>query len=145
MPDTPEDREVTDFFTTFANASDTLDTDALAVCFAETFMAADPSGTQPVPRAAFLSVLPKRKALFTAAGIANVFLTDLEQRDLDDAYVLARTTWTAERDGSRTREDPVTLLSTFILHRTTDGLRIVFYLNHKNLDEVLSAGRDATS
>jgi ketosteroid isomerase-like protein len=142
MPGTPEDREVTDFFTAFANASDTLDTDALAVCFEETFMAADPSGTQSVPRAAFLSVLPRRKAMFTAAGTAKVSLTDLEHRDLDDAYVLAHTTWTAERDGSQTREDPLTLLSTFILHRTSEGLRIVFYLNHRNLDDVLSAGHD---
>jgi len=74
-----------------------------------------------------------------------VSLTGLEQRSLDDSYVLAHTTWTAERDDSLVGEDPVTLLSTFILHRAADGLRIVFYLNHKNLDDALSPGRDATS
>ena len=78
MPDTPEDREVVDFFTTFQTASDSLDTDALAACFAESFMAADPSGAQPVPRTTFLSILPKRKAMFTAAGIANASLTGIE-------------------------------------------------------------------
>jgi hypothetical protein len=144
MPGTSEDREIVDFFTTFGNASDSLDTDALTACFAETFMAADPSGAQPVPRAAFLFVLPKRKALFAAAGIATVSLTGLEHRSLDESYVLAHTTWTAERDGSQAGQDPVTLLSSFILHRTGDGLRIVFYLNHKNLDDVLAPDSGAT-
>lgn len=41
-------------------------------------------------------------------------------------------------------QDPVTLLSTFILHRTADALRIVFYLNHKNLDDIPSPGPHAT-
>jgi len=145
MPDTPEDREVVDFFAAFGTASASLNTGALTACFAESFMAADPSGAQPVLRAAFLSILPKRKALFTAAGIANVSLTGLEHRSLDDSYVLAHTSWTAERDDSRVGEEPVTLLSTFILHRTADGLRIVFYLNHRNLDDALSPGLDATS
>jgi ketosteroid isomerase-like protein len=145
MPDSPEDPEVVAFFTAFESASESLDIGALTACFADSFMAADPSGAQPVPRAAFLSILPKRKALFTAAGIANVSLTGLEHRSLDDSYVIAHTTWTAERDDSRLGEAPVTLLSTFILNRTVDGLRIVFYLNHKNLDDALSPGRDATS
>ena len=38
----------------------------------------------------------------------------------------------------------MTLLSTFILHRTTDGLRIVFYLNHKHLTDVLTPDAHAT-
>lgn len=79
MLDTPEGHKVVGFFTAFGAASDSMDTDALTACFAESFMAADPSGAQPVPRAAFLSVLPKRKAMFTAAGIASVSLTGLEQ------------------------------------------------------------------
>jgi ketosteroid isomerase-like protein len=138
MPDKPEDREVVDFFTRFETASDSLDIDALTACFADSFMAADPSGTQPVPRKAFLSILPQRKAMFTAAGIGKVSLTDLDHQSLDDSYVLAHTTWTAQRDNGGGDRTAVTLLSTFILHRTADGLRIVFYLNHRNLDDVLS-------
>ena len=141
MPDTPEDREVVDFFTTFEIASDSMDTEALTACFAESFMAADPAGAQPVPRAAFLAVLPRRKDLFTEAGITHVSLTGLDYRNLDDSYVLAHTTWNAEREATRTTDGPVTLLSTFILHRAAEGLRIVFYLNHHNLDDVLSRGR----
>ena len=143
MTSTSDDREVTDFFTLFQNASDSLDADALAGCFAESFMAADPSGAQPVPRAAFLAVLPRRKELFATAGIGRVTLTEITHRNLDEHYLLAHTTWTAERHGSSVGQEPVTLLSTFILRRTDDGLRIVFYLNHRDLDDIISPGSDA--
>ena len=139
MANTSEDLQVTDFFRTFERASDSLDTDALATCFAESFMAADPSGAQPVPRSAFLSVLPRRKDMFEAAGIGRAYLTGLDHQSLDENYLLAYTTWTAERQGgSAAGQAPVTLLSTFILRRTNDGLRIVFYLNHRDLADVLA-------
>ncbi len=137
MLNTSADADVVDFFEAFSAASDSLDPDALAACFAETFMAADPSGAQPVPRDAFLAVLPRRKALFEAAGIGRVALTALDSTSLDESYVLARTTWTGEREGTRSGESPATLSSTFILRRTADGLRIVFYLNHKDLAAIL--------
>ena len=101
MPDTSEDREVVDFFTAFGTASDSLDLNALAACFAESFMAADPSGAQPVPRAALLATLPRRKALFAAAGIARVSLTGLEHHNLDESYVLAHTTWAGDAKTTR--------------------------------------------
>ena len=138
MASTTEDREVTDFFGTFERASETLDPDALVMCFADTFMAADPSGAQPVPRQAFLSVLPRRKEMFAAAGIARVWLSGLNHRSLDENYILAQTEWTAERQDGSAGQSAVTLLSSFVLRRTEDGLRIVFYLNHRDLAEVLA-------
>ena len=143
MTSTSDDREVTDFFTMFERASDSLDADDLVRCFAETFMAADPSGAQPVPRDAFLSVLPRRRELFSAAGIGRVSLSRLDHRSLDENYVLAQTEWTAERTGGPAGQDSVALLSTFVLRRTDDGLRIVFYLNHRDLADVL--GQSAAS
>jgi len=107
-------------------------------------MAADLSGAQPVPRAAFLSVLPRRKELIAAAGIGRVSLTGLDHHGHDESYVLAHTTWTGEREGVSARHDWVTLLSSFILRRTDDGLRIVIYLNHRDLAEVLAHGAEAT-
>ena len=57
MPDPNRDGQVEAFFATFAAASDRLDLDRLAELFAETFLAADPAGAQPVPRQAFLHAL----------------------------------------------------------------------------------------
>jgi ketosteroid isomerase-like protein len=130
------DAQVEAFFDTFAAASDQLDLDRLAELFAETFLAADPAGVQPVPRQAFLDALPRRAELFRAAGIARVVLADLQHQALDDTYVLARTHWRAERAGAST---PLRLSSTFILRREEDRLRVVFYLNHQDLAQALSA------
>jgi len=129
------DGQVEAFFDTFAAASDQLDTDRLAELFAETFLAADPAGVQPVPRQAFLAALPRRAELFRAAGIARVVLVDLQHHALDDTYVLARTDWLGERTGAST---PVRLSSTFILRRSADRLRVVFYLNHQDVARALS-------
>ena len=128
------DGQVEAFFDAFAAASDQLDLDRLAELFAETFLAADPAGVQAVPRQAFLRALPRRAELFAAAGITRVVLADLRHHALDDAYVLARTDWRAERTGAST---PVRLSSTFILRRDADRLRVVFYLNHQDLARVL--------
>jgi hypothetical protein len=116
-----------------------LDYDTLGACFAEVFMAADPSGAQPVPLAGFLSVLPRRREMFATAGIGRVTLADLTHIDLDEHYVLVHTTWTAERADTSDGAGPLTLLSSYILRRSIEGLRIVFYLNHKDLADLLMA------
>ena len=138
MSSTIQDREVREFFARFEDASESLDADALVGCFADAFMAADPSGAQPVPLAGFLSVLPRRKAMFAAAGVGRASLTDLTFSNLDEHYLLVRTRWIAERQGGSAGQHSVTLRSTFILRHTEDGLRIVFYLNHQDLAEILS-------
>ena len=136
MPDPTLDAQVRGFFDRFAGASDDLDVDALGELFDETFLAADPDGARPVPRAQFLQVLPRRAELFAAAGIGRVVLTDLEHQVLDDTYVLARTGWRGERSGG---EPPVRLASSFLLRRDGEGLRVVLYLNHQDLRQVLSS------
>jgi ketosteroid isomerase-like protein len=136
MSELHPDGQVQAFFATFAAASDQLDLARLAELFAETFLAADPAGVQPVPRQAFLRALPRRAELFAAAGITRVALTDLQHHALDNTYVLARTDWRAERQGAASTS--VRLSSTFILRRDADRLRVVFYLNHQDLTRVLS-------
>jgi hypothetical protein len=130
------DDQVRGFFDRFTAASDDLDIDTLGELFDETFLAADPDGTRPVPKALFLQALPRRAELFAAAGIARVILTDLEPETLDDTYVLARTGWRGERTGGG---QPVRLASTFLLRRDGDRLRVVLYLNHQDLRRVLSS------
>ncbi|MEV0232129.1 hypothetical protein [Nonomuraea sp. NPDC050786] len=132
MPETPHDAGVLRrFFDVFARAGDTLDTDALTGCFAEAFLAGDAAGARPVPRPAFLQALPGRAKMFADAGIGPAVLDSLTHEELDDHYVLARTTWTAHRtDGG----DPARLASSYVLHRDADGAyRIVVYLNHQGV------------
>ncbi|HJT99847.1 MAG TPA: DUF4440 domain-containing protein [Actinomycetes bacterium] len=137
MPDPTLDDQVRGFFDRFAGASDALDVEALGELFDDTFLAADPDGTRPVPKALFLQALPRRAELFAAAGIARVTLADLEHQALDDSYVLVRTRWLGERTGDGAA--PVGLASTFLLRRDGERLRVVLYLNHQDLRRVLSS------
>jgi ketosteroid isomerase-like protein len=140
MPDPALDQQVRRFFDAFSAASDQLDTAALGGLFADPFLAADPAGAQPVPRELFLKALPRRAELFGAAGIGRVVLDDVTHEALDDTYVLARTTWRAERAADGGEPAQVRLASTFLLRREGDGLQVVLYLNHQDLAEVLSSG-----
>ena len=137
MPDPNLDQQVRRFFDAFTEASDELDLQGLGELFAETFLAADPGGAQPVPRELFLRALPRRAELFAAAGISRVVLEDLRHEALDGTYVLARTQWRGERAGTG---GPLRLASSFLLRRDGDRLRVVLYLNHQDLGKALSSG-----
>jgi hypothetical protein len=128
----PLDFRIRRFFDAFSAASDTLDLEALADCFADPFLAADASGARPVPLDAFLQALPRRAQMFADAGIGTVSLTSIRHDRLDDHYLLARAEWSAQR---ATGGEPVRLVSSFLLHDEGEQLRIVLYLNHQGLPQ----------
>jgi hypothetical protein len=118
------------FFATFSAASDSLDLEVLGRCFADPFLSADASGSQPVPRAAFLQALPRRAKIFADAGLGAAVLESVTESRLDEHYVLARTEWTVPRLAGG---DPVRLASSFLLHEVDGEQLIVLYLNHQGL------------
>jgi hypothetical protein len=125
--------EVRAFFEAFERYSTQLDLDRIGQQFAETFLSADPTQVMPVPKAAFLAALPRRQALFEAAGATGVRLVSVNEQALDARHVLATTEWVVER----TDAAPIRLASTFILRRANDSFVVVFYLNHQDLGEIL--------
>jgi hypothetical protein len=128
--------EIQDFFRAFERNSSTLDLDRIGAQFADTFLSADPKQVVSVPKAAFLATLPRRQALFDAAGITAMELVAVDERALDERHRLAATEWDARRkDGGSVR-----LASTFILRREGSSFVIIFYLNHQDLTEVLGPG-----
>ncbi len=123
------------FFDEFERNSSAMDLDAIGRQFADVFMSADPAGVVPVPKAAFLAVLPKREKMFSSAGVTRIRLTAVRETALDSKYALATTDWIAElSDG-----DEIPLMSTFILRREGSSLVVVFYLNHQDIGQVLAA------
>jgi hypothetical protein len=127
--------EIQDFFEAFERNSSTLDLDRIGAQFADTFLSADPRQVMSVPKTAFLAALPRRQALFDAAGITAMELVAVDEQVLDERHRLAATEWDARRtDGSS-----VKLASTFILRREGSAFVVIFYLNHQDLTEVLMA------
>ncbi|HEY6374111.1 MAG TPA: hypothetical protein VIX90_01165, partial [Edaphobacter sp.] len=101
--------------------------------FAEVFMAADSAGGRAVSAADLPKTVALKRKLMEGAGSHRTKLTFIEERPLDDRYVLVETKWVMEFE---TREE-IALLSTFIVHRAESGLKIVFYLAHQDLMAVL--------
>jgi ketosteroid isomerase-like protein len=137
MPETVSD-DVRDFFANFERAGAELDLDATGAQFADYFLSADPNGTHVVPKAALLAALPQRQQMFRSAGLSAMRLRHLAQTTLDDNYVLAKTEWAMEADQPGAPAVDATLSSTFILRREAGTLRIVFYLNHRDVMALIS-------
>jgi hypothetical protein len=98
--------------------------------FAEVFLVGDAGGARPVTREAFLDALPLRAEMFARAGVGEPLLDRVAVTELDQHYLVARTEWTAPRRGG----DAVRLVSSYLLHRDGDDLRVVVYLNHRGVN-----------
>jgi hypothetical protein len=101
--------------------------------FAEIFMVADSEGGRMVPAAVLTKAVAMKRKMLEGAGSHRTRLVSLEERPLGDWYVLVETEWVMEFEAG----EEVGLRSTFILFRSDDGLRIVFYLAHQDLVGVL--------
>lgn len=102
--------------------------------FAEIFMVADSEGGRMVPAAVLTKAVAMKRKMLEGAGSHRTRLVSLEERPLGDWYVLVETEWVMEFE---TGEEGVELRSTFILHRSEGGLKIVFYLALQDLMAVL--------
>jgi hypothetical protein len=133
--------EVRQFFEAYERSDRELDRDTLDRLYAEVFLAADPNGAHPVQREQLLAALPGRRAMFEAAGVTAVTLQTLQERWLDDHYVLVETTWSAARPGAADLD----LASAFLLCRGDRGLQIVLYLNHRDIVSALTSANEEAS
>jgi hypothetical protein len=139
VPSSPRS-DIQAFFATFAQAGDTLYTQALAPCFNDVFLNLDPASAAPVSREALLAALPMRSQYFGSFGVEGMDLDTVVETPLDAIHTLARTTWSV-RFSPGVTATPLTVASTFLLRRGDDGWRIVVYLNHQ---DVTAAFRSST-
>jgi hypothetical protein len=128
------DEEVEIFLNQFEANSNIGNAEEAVKQFADVFMAADPGGAKAVPSSVLMMAIPQRKKLFESVGGSVTTLASVEQTALDDRYVLLRTEWLVKFDQG---VEELTLRSTFLVHRSDDGLKIVLYLSHQDLMSVL--------
>lgn len=124
------------FFQTYELHRNSNNIPAMVSHFAETFIAAGPQGAQCVRSADFALALPKRKQLFDSLGCQSATLVSLQETQLDARYVMAKTKWqmTFGQNGN-TRN--IVVDSTFLLDSGADGFRILLYLPHQDIMQVL--------
>ena len=125
------------FFQFFAQQSSRPDAHAQASLFADSFLSANPQGTQCVRASDFAAALPKRKQLFDRLGCRPATLVSLHETPLDARYVLAKTSWRLEfaRGESQTKE--ILVDSTFLVDTGEKEFKIVLYLAHQDIMQVM--------
>ena len=128
--------EIEAFFEEFERAGNVLDLKSIEAQYAPFFLSADPNGTQPVPRDAFLAALPKRREMFASVGGTVSHLTGIRETRLDANYVLVDTDWVMSVG---TGGEDIDLSSMFMLRNEGGDLRIVLYLNHQDVAALIAA------
>ena len=126
------------FFQLYAQKSSQDDIPALVSQFTDPFISADPHGTHCVRVEDFAAALPRRKFLFDRLGCKPAVLTSLHETQLDARYVLAKTTWRFEfaRENSR-QSEKVLADSTFLIDTGAEEFKIVMYMAHQDIMQVL--------
>ena len=110
---------------------------ALAMRFAEPFLAASPSGAKVAERAVFAQGVPQKKQMFDKLGSKGTKLISLETSAIDGRYTLVKTRWqlTFEREGLARQE--VFADSTYIVDTGVEPFQIILYLTSQDLPTVL--------
>ena len=125
------------FFESFQRDSNRDDIPSMVSHFAETFLAAGPQGAQCVRSTDFAAMLPKRKQLFARLGCRPATFVSLQQTPLDARYVTAKTTWRLDFDRGNAGIEEVLVDSTYLLDTGASPFKIVLYLSHQDIMQVL--------
>jgi hypothetical protein len=123
------DQDTRTFFEVFERSNAAGDAEATAGLFATSFLMAGANGVQVVRASDLRFAIPKRKHMLESAGCSTARLLSLQEAKLDNRYSQVRTEWQwrIRREGAAPVE--ITLPSTFIVEKSSEGLRIVFYLS----------------
>jgi hypothetical protein len=125
------------FFEAFAASNETGDAASLAKLFADSLAVAGPNGVRVVQASDMAQIIPKRKQMLDAAGCGGAQLVSLDETKLDDHYSMVRTEWRWRVNSGGNASQEITLPSTYIVRRSSEGLQIAFYLAHGDITAVL--------
>ena len=125
------------FFQVYTRQSNEENMPALVSHFADPFLSAGPQGTQCVRAAEFAVALPKRKQLFERLGAKPAALVCLDETQLDARYVLAKTKWRMEFVREDLQQTELMVDATFLVDTGGDGCRIVMYMPHQDIMQVM--------
>jgi hypothetical protein len=131
------DAALTRFIHSFAHHTATRNLPAIVEHFADTFLAAGPTGANCVRAANFALALPRRADLFASLGCEPAELIHVQPFPIDDRYALVRTTWrfTFRRNTGET--DSVDSVSLFLVDTDGDAIRILAYISPQDILETI--------
>src|SRR3954463_12510190 len=95
--------------------------------FASPFMSASADGARVVTPEQLAAAAPRMRGLLDPPGRRAVALVGVQELPLDAHYVMTTTDWRWQFEPEGVAPFEVTVTATHILHRSANGLRIVFY------------------
>lgn len=104
--------------------------------FSEPFQVATPQGTKVLDRATFAAGISRRKQLLKQMGCGEAEMVWIKTTLLDQRYALARTQW---KFSTADAGKPICTESSFLIEDVSGVPKIVLYLSHDELQEMLSA------
>jgi hypothetical protein len=125
------------FFEALEISSETANVTVLVNLFADPLIVASSNGAQVVKASDLARMIPKRKEMLDAAGCGTAKLVSLNETALDDHYSMVRAEWRWRVTSRGNESQEITLPSTYIVRRSSEGLQIVFYLAHGDITAVL--------
>ncbi len=125
------------FFEQYENDMNVLDLDRIGSQYADTFMFADPNGTRVVEKQRFLAALPKRQEFFKTVGHQSTRVLSLDETALDDHYVLVHARFVMRFEKGSVPPVDAHLDSTFVFYIDADSPKIVFHIEHEELQQAL--------
>jgi hypothetical protein len=128
---------VKEFFEGYAKGSNPLDLDLVDSQYEDTFMFADPNGTRVVEKQKFLAALPQRQGFFKMLGHQSTKILSLEETQLDNQYVMIKTYFLIQFKKASAELVDAKLNSTFILHIKNGLPKIVFQIEHEDLQKAM--------
>lgn len=131
----PEIREFVAAFTA-AGESDPM---ASAALFCDDFLSLDPNSVRPVTAQQLAASLPRRAEMFASIGAQGTELVEFSEQPIDEQHTLLRTAWRVRFADAHA--EPLTLRSSYLLHRGASGWRIAVYLNHTDIMTIIEERR----
>jgi hypothetical protein len=126
------------FIRSFEHNSASGDVPAVVQQFAEVFLVVTPDSVQCIRSVDFAVAVPKRKQLFDRLGRQSSELIRFKEIRLDLRYALARTRWRFIFRSVAGEPETVEVDVTYLIHTATEPFKILLYLAHQNIMEILT-------
>lgn len=124
---------VSDFFTTYGRASTGNDAGIIAKCYAENFIAAQPSGSMCYKNdEKFTAWLENMFQFNRKIGMQEMRLIKVTTSPIGDAFTNALVRW-----GAVFSNNLVEFEITYILQHVNNDYKIIMYISHENEEDVL--------
>jgi hypothetical protein len=118
---------IQEFFAAYEQFTASGDASGYDRFFASPFMSASADGVRMLTPEQLAAAAPRMRAMLDKQGRRGVALMGVQEQQLDAHYVMTTSNWQWRFEPEGGAAFDISLAATHILHKSAEGLRIVFY------------------